>query len=132
MGSATEDTVIAEVLAADAERLEAIHSRDWDKLAEILSDDLTYTHMNGTFETKTENLVAFQVGSRFYEPRNVQIRPYGDMAIMNYDTQITIKRNPEDETGIVLQGRVMQVWRKQAGRWQVVGTQNTQLPKEGA
>jgi hypothetical protein len=90
MPSAPDETTISEVLAAEDERIAAIHAGDWDRVGEFLGDDLSYTHMSGKLENKAENMAQNAAVRRSYKHTDILVRPFGDTAVMNSGLEVTV------------------------------------------
>jgi ketosteroid isomerase-like protein len=121
------DPVIDEVLSAANAHLAAIHTGDWDSLADHLADDLTYTHMNSHVENKSENIAGLQRAPRVYESSDVRVRALGESAaILTGINTVTIPVAAGEPRVIV--GRILQVWRKTSGNWQLAAHQTTGIP----
>jgi hypothetical protein len=123
-----DKVVVAEVLAAEEARIAAIHAADWDLLSDFLGSDLTYTHMNGKLENKAENLAALQAVSRSYKRSDLQVRTFGDIAVMNGGFEATMAPLPDGTPERKLTGRAIQVWAKRDGAWQMIAFQATAVP----
>jgi ketosteroid isomerase-like protein len=124
----TDQKVIDEVLAAEAERLHAIRTRDWDALDLILGDDLSYVHSDtGLYEDKAANLATLHASPRSYVRRDLRVRPYGDVAVLTGEIDITIDaiENVSPEQHIF--SFATQVWVQRDGRWQMVVFQATMI-----
>ncbi len=125
--SAPADRDIAAVKAADAERIRATTSNDFEALGKVLADDLVYTHSSGTTETKAEFIEALRSGRAKYqsiEPSDLRVRLYGTMALVNGQSKVvTGGREPK-----TFEIRWTQAWVKRGGRWQLVNWQSTKLP----
>jgi ketosteroid isomerase-like protein len=124
----SDEVVVAEVLAAEEERIAAIHLADWDRVSEFLGSDLTYTHMNGKLETKAQNLAAMQSATRSYKRSDLQVRTFGDVAVMNGGFEATMAPLPDGTPERKLVGRAIQVWAKRDGAWQMIAFQATAVP----
>lgn len=124
----SDETVIAEVLAAEEARLAAIHASDWNALERFLGEDLTYTHMSGKIDTKAENIEGLKNGPRTYKRSDLRVRPYGNFAVMNGILDVTMLPLPDGTPGNLLHGRVVQVWVRRDDRWQMIVFQATAVP----
>lgn len=111
------DAEVAEVLDAQRAWLRGIATRDWDALAELVSDDFTYTHTHGQTDTRTEWLAALQAGTKLTEVEEVAVRLHTDVALVSGVLQNTL----------VIEGRVvhafqhaLQVWAREHGSWRLL------------
>jgi len=125
MTSSSDETTVAEVLAAEEARIAAVHAGDWERLSDFLGGDLTYTHMSGKIETKAENLASTKAVSRSYKRSDLKVRPFGDMAVMNGGFEATMAPLPDGTPERKLVGRALQVWAKRDGAWQMIAFQAT-------
>jgi hypothetical protein len=128
--SSRDEQVIVEVLATEGDRLAAIHAADWSRLSELLGEDLTYTHMSGLFENKEENILGLHARPRTYERRDLVVRPLGDVAVMNGLIDVAMPELPDGTPARALHGRVVQVWARRDGRWQMIVFQATAVPAD--
>ena len=128
MADNMDQQVIDEVLEAEAARLHAIDSRDWAALDLLIGDDLSYVHSDtGQYEDKASNMTTLQASPRSYVRRDLKVRPYGDVAVMTGEIEITVDAisNVSPERHIF--SFATQVWVKREGRWQMVVFQATML-----
>ncbi len=87
------DDVAEEVKKVEQRRVEALTSRDYAALEKLLGDDLTYTHSNGRFQTKPQLLASLRSGDleyRLMQHADVQVRPYGDTAVMTGRSRLKV------------------------------------------
>jgi ketosteroid isomerase-like protein len=129
MTTASDETIAAEVLAAEEARIAAVHAGDWERLSDFLGSDLTYTHMNGKIENKAENLAAMKAVSRSYKRSDLKVRAFGDVAVMNGGFEATMAPLPDGTPERRLVGRALQVWAKREGAWQMIAFQATAVPE---
>jgi ketosteroid isomerase-like protein len=119
---------IEEVLAAEAARMTAIDARDWPALEMILGDDLSYVHSDtGIYEDKEANLVTLKASPRSYKRRDLKVRPYGDVAVMTGEIDITIDALADGTAEQHIFSRATQVWIHRDGRWQMIVFQATMI-----
>lgn len=125
----TEDaTSVAEVLAAEDERVAAINDGDWVALAATLHDRLVYNHMNGGTENKAELIQGLENGRRIYRRSELSVQVFGDAAVMNGILEIDFPERPDGTPARSVAARLLQFWHRSGGRWQLVGGQATPLP----
>jgi hypothetical protein len=130
MSTTTNEAVATEVLAAEHARVAAIRDADWTRFADFLGEDLTYTHMNGTTDTKAENLALQQASPRTYKRTDLVVRVLGDdAAVMTGGIEVTVAPLPDGTPERVLSGTILQVWARREGRWQLVAAQATGVPR---
>jgi ketosteroid isomerase-like protein len=121
-------SVIDEVLAAEAARLQAIDDRDWAALDLLLADDLSYVHSDtGRYEDKVSNMATLKASPRSYKRRDLKVRPYGDTALMTGEIDITVDALPDGTPERHIFSFTTQVWVKREGRWQMAAFQATML-----
>jgi ketosteroid isomerase-like protein len=125
---AAAQTPSDDIRAADAKRIAALVQGDVAALSPLLAEDLTYTHTNGLVENREQFLAAVSSGKIDYEvvePSDVQVRVYGNTAVMTgrADMKIKAQGNPM-AFGI----RFTSVWVKGEGGWILAAWQSTRLP----
>ena len=124
---AAENDVVDEVKKVEQRRVEALTSRDYATLEKLLADDLTYTHSNGRFQTKPQLLASLRAGDleyRLMQHADVQVRPYGDTAVMTGRSRLkVISKAHHLEVPI----RFTLVYVKRGGEWQMVAWQSAPL-----
>ena len=117
-----------EVRAADAERVRALLANDFAALEALLGDDLTYVHSNGMLDTKASYIGSLRSGASRYltmDMSDVSVRALGgDVALLNakFEARVLVRGsevNPKP--------RVMIVYVKRDGRWQMVAWQSTPI-----
>lgn len=128
MSDQAAQSVIDEVLAAEAARLRAIDERDFAALDLLLGEDLSYVHSDtGQYEDKASNMAMLQASPRSYKRRDLRVRPYGDVAVMTGEIDITV----DEIKGVSKERHIFsfatQVWVKRDTRWQMVVFQATML-----
>jgi ketosteroid isomerase-like protein len=124
-----ETTMMSAVQAADKARAAAILAKDFDALANYLSQDLIYVHSSSTREDKEQYLTklrnAFYVYSNF-EKGDVTWRFAGDCAFMNGSVVIHVTVNG---TPKVVRATYLSVWRNEGGVWRMFAWQSTPAPQ---
>lgn len=116
------------VKALELQRFEATVKNDLEALGKLLADDLTYTHSNGAVDTKAQYIEALKSGKVRYdkiEPGELQVRLYGNTAIINGEAKLSVVSEGQTKA---LSLRFTDVWARRAGRWQMVAWQSTRLP----
>ncbi len=111
------------VLAAEKPFDDGMVKSDLASVAKLLADDVDYFHSNGARETKAEVLkgIAGQVKYTAITFETTKVREYGNIVITNHNVMFT---TPKVSHHVYL----TTVWVKQAGGWQMVERQATQLP----
>jgi uncharacterized protein (TIGR02246 family) len=95
--------------------------------ARILADDFTFTTPFGELMTKAQRLAEIKPGGiQFdsYTADDVNVRVYGDTAVVTNRASLTGKRGDQDLSG---QYRVTSVFVKKGGNWQLVAAQSTRI-----
>jgi len=115
------------LLAADAERRQAMIAADTSTLARLLAEDLIWTHSSGKTESKGEVIEALAQGAVAYESLEVtEDRMLGSGG--NYVHQGVLSgravRNGETK---LLNARFLSVWQETQGQLQLVAWQSTQM-----
>jgi ketosteroid isomerase-like protein len=123
----TAADVEREVLAADDGRVKALLANDFAALELLLGDDLTYVHSNGHLDTKTSYIEGLRSGASRYltmDMSDVSVRALGDTAVLNAKFEATV----QVRSGVVNpKPRVLIVYAKRDGRWQMVAWQSTPI-----
>ncbi len=117
-----------EIRQQEARRFEAIVRGDVAALDQILSDDLTYTHATGVFETKAEFIDKMKSGQLKYEsfaPEDIRVRVYGTTGVVTGVARVKVQVKGEP---LSFQLRFTDVYVKKGNRWQMVAWQATRLP----
>jgi ketosteroid isomerase-like protein len=124
----TDQQAEQEIRQQEARRFEAIVRGDLATLEGILSDDLTYTHATGVFETKAEFLGKLKSGQVKYEsfaPQDIRVRVYGTTGVVTGVARVKVQVKGEL---LQFQLRFTDVYVKKDDRWQMVAWQATRLP----
>ena len=82
---AESNLIEREILQIEEQRYQAMMEGDFTLLDAILSDDLIFTHANGTVESKRKFLGALQSGDLKYvsiRTEDVNVRAYGSSCIL--------------------------------------------------
>jgi ketosteroid isomerase-like protein len=123
----TASEIEREVRDADAARVKALLNNDFAALEQILADDLTYVHSNGMLDTKQSYIESLRSGNTRYltmDMSDVSVRPLGDVALINakFDARVLARG-----TEINPRPRVLIVYAKRDGRWQMLAWQSTPI-----
>ena len=116
-----------EVLAADAARVKALLAQDYDAAEKLFAEEMTYCHSNGRQDTKLSYMNGLRSGSSRYAEMNMfdmTARIYGETAVLS--GKFTAKVITGGGTGEAnLLSRVLMVWVKRNGTWQMVAWEST-------
>lgn len=118
-----------EIRQRETRRVEALVRGDFGILDEILSDDLTYTHASGVYESKAQIMANLKSGQVKYEsltPEDVLVRVYGTTGVVTGLARVKVQVKSEH---LSLQLRFTNVYVKKGDRWQMVAWQATRLPQ---
>ena len=112
------------------EQANAQQKNDTAALERIWADDFTFTNSSGEVQTKAQRLAEIKSGELKFESisiDDVQVRVYGDTAVVTGRGTVKGQRRGQDLTG---QSRSTSVSVKKQGRWQVVATQITRIAQQ--
>ena len=123
-GAGLED----EVRKAESAWVTAITKNDLSGLEKILANSLVYTHSTGVVDTKASYIDSLRGGNQRYESvthDDMKLQMFGNTGVLTAKVRMTGKTKgvPFDN-----QLRVVHVWVKQQGAWQLVAHQTTRLP----
>ena len=122
-------SVEQELLAAERARRDALVADDMRAFALLIADDVTHVHTTGIVHGKAE-LIGHAGGFlRFIEidRRDLQVRMIDeDHAVMTGGMTNTVARRGHDEH-VEVNAFVTQVWKRRAGRWQIINFHATRL-----
>ena len=119
-----------EIRRLESLRFEAMVRGDLVALAQILSEDLTYTHTTGVVDSKAQLIASLESGQRHYEsitPQDVQVRVYGPVGVVTGVSLMRTKGRGRNEASS-FRIRFLDVYAKKLDRWQLVAWQSTRLP----
>ena len=100
---------------------------DIAKLETFYADTLVYTHSSGSVDDKAKYLANLKAGGTKYlsiDRDDVKVNLYGNTAIVTCHALIKLKANGTDRT---VDARMIHVYSKIKGRWQMVAHQTTKL-----
>ena len=121
------NTPAEEVRAVERQRFAALGRGDISALSNILSDDLTYTHSNGVFDSKVELLNKLQSGALKYEvfePEEIAVRVYGNTAVL---TGIAHGKAWANGTPNTFRLRYTDMYVLTGNAWRMVAWQSTRI-----
>jgi ketosteroid isomerase-like protein len=116
------------VLQLEHDWVEAYLHHDVAALETILSDDWTYSPSDGTFKTRAQAIEEFRVAPVKYDsitPQNIQVRIYGNTAIVTGDEVI---KGIDAGKPFTQHIRFTDVLVHRNGRWQAVVSHESAIP----
>ncbi len=121
------DTVGAITLLEKA-RTEALISANWDRLAELLTEDLVHVHANGQIEGKWAYIDSVRSKLDFIsiEREPLTIRTYGSCVIAT-GTMTQSVRVKGPGTVVELKAATTQVWVREGNLWKLASFQATRI-----
>jgi uncharacterized protein (TIGR02246 family) len=114
----TEDDAVTEIRNLENQRISALLSKNLDKLAKLMGDDLVHVHANGRVENKAEYLAAVAEKYEFLqiERSSLNIKLIGDAAVVSGALVQDVRIMPAN-TLIKMSAVATQVWVRRAGGW---------------
>jgi hypothetical protein len=123
-----ETQLISAVRAADDERVGAILAADRARLDAILSDQLRYTHSNGSVDTKQTFIEALVTRGTVYETCDYLLRDFhpasADIVLMTGRMNLKARSTAGSFASEV---SLLGVWRLEDGRWRFLAWQSAKL-----
>jgi uncharacterized protein (TIGR02246 family) len=115
-----------DVLKREQERVELLTSGQIDRLADLLSPTMSYTHSNAALDNKEKFLAALRSGQvkyRALKHRDVQVRlARPDVAILNGISDVSVTTGGQDQE-VPLRFTIVYV--KNGGAWQMEAWHST-------
>jgi len=121
-------SVEKEILALEEMRCAAMVARDADALAQMLHDDLVYTHSSAVVDDKGKYLDAIRSGrTRYHSIKRAdeRVRAYGDTAFVNGSAEIEVDVNGQHKSLRLL---YLDAWTRTPQGWKFVAWQSTARP----
>lgn len=118
----------AEIRALENRRYEATVAGDLDELDRLFADSCSYTHSNGSIDTKASYLESLRSGRlRYRQMERLQedITVYDATAVVQTRVRLHITAGGEDRT---INGQATITWAKVGGAWKFVAWQSTPVP----
>jgi uncharacterized protein (TIGR02246 family) len=115
------------VRAVNDQRFLAMVKGDVAALERLLADDLTYTHSNGTVETKQQFLASITAKTLEYraiEAEDVKVSLHGDTAILTGRAAVKVVNGGRE---MDLSLRFTAVYIREGGQWKLAAWQSTRL-----
>ena len=120
---------VAEVLAAEDRRYDALVGPDLPALRQLFHDRLSYAHSSGVRDTKSEYLAKIESG--YYDYARID-HPVERVDVLG-DTAVVVGRMNAD---LLVQGSpktldvlALAVWTRDTGEWKLVAYASTPLPR---
>lgn len=131
LGADTNPAAESEVKALQLKLAELIVHADWDEYAKHLGADYLHTGYLGRVEGKDEALATLRDPKRKIivmelEPRDQQVRIYGDTAVSIAECTISVRESGQIKSRSV---RLIGVFVKHDGQWYEVAEQATTIGK---
>jgi len=125
----SDQTVIAEIEALDAQRRAALVDKNFSALANLLDDAMLYVHSSAVAEDKALYLKKLTDGLYNYSALKSLRRAHrvlGDVVLVDGDLEISVRVSGVDK---VVNSRYLQVWARRAGGWKMISWQSTPIPQ---
>jgi ketosteroid isomerase-like protein len=122
-GSAVEQAV----LKAEQSWVDSLLKSDTAALDALYAETLVYTHSSGSVDDKAKYIAAIKSGATKYlsiDREEVKVNVYGAAAVVTCKVMMKLTANGENRT---VNARMIHVYAKQKGRWQMVAHQTTRL-----
>ena len=124
----SSEAVSAALQSQERAWAEAFKNRDRSVLSEVLADDFVFTDDEGNLYDKAKYIAAvmdvIQVTS--YTVDDMTVRVYGDSGVVVGRWMGTMSIDGKDASGAF---RFTDILVRRDGRWQVVASQDTRLPR---
>ena len=118
----------AEIIAADKAWAAAITTKDFAALEKLLADDLVYSHSTGVVDTKKSYIDSQKSGVQKYisvDHSDPKVQLYGNTAVLTSGLKMHTETKGTEQTASF---RLIRVWAKKDGHWQLIAHQTTRLP----
>jgi ketosteroid isomerase-like protein len=119
-----------DLLAAEDQLQKALVKGDTETLSTLLTDDYLRTPPTTPNTTKAQYFEAIHSGAIKYlsfETKEATYRTYGITVIVNSVTAIRVSVNGQQRDEVL---RLINVWVKQDGRWQLAAVQGNPMPTQ--
>jgi len=123
----TNDTIEAQVLAADEARYQALYGRDVAALKQMLVENYVHTHATGKTDDRAGFLASIDAGRyRFVlaERTEQQVRVAGSAALLSGKTRTTLDVAGDTK---VMNNAFVTIWVQVDSTWRLLHWQATQL-----
>ncbi|CAN5758246.1 hypothetical protein BH09PSE5_BH09PSE5_05690 [soil metagenome] len=121
LADTTADVAVAEqqVRSLEQARIDALSRHDVETVSALMAEELVHIHVTGKVENKRDFIEHLRAQPRKTERLSLDVRVYGDTAVMTGDVANTLTR-PGQTTPEVVTMRVTQVAHRSAGSWKFV------------
>jgi ketosteroid isomerase-like protein len=116
-----------EIVAVEHERCRLINAGEWEALAALLAEELTFVHSNGVIEDKAQWIANVKKPRRYFFRDAIEVKSFGDVAITTGGL-IHVFLDDDGAPTRVLPVAVLQVWVKRDGGWKLFANQHTRVP----
>lgn len=124
LAASAQESTEQQILKLEEQWTQGLIKADAAFLEQLYTDDIVYTHTNGTVNNKTEVLSGIKSGKAKYlsvERSDVKVQSHGDMAIVTFRAVIRVNT-------VTLPSRILHVFVRQNGAWRMAAYQSTRLP----
>lgn len=117
------------IIELDRKRMDAMASKDYATLENVIGDDLVYTHSSARLDTKASLIGNMKAGTTVYKsviPSDVKAQDLGETVVLTGLARIKVNSGGKAmEFGV----RFTDVYAKRDGRWQMVVWHSTKTPE---
>jgi ketosteroid isomerase-like protein len=114
-------------LKLEQEWVVALTQSDTDALERIYHNDLVYTHSSGAVDSKISYIASLKSGDTKYQSLDrteIKVSVYGSTAIATCRAEIRLLNKGQP---VNLTARLLHVYLRQNGRWQMIAHQSTRI-----
>jgi len=119
----------AEVKRVELDMAQTIIHADWNQYSAHLMDDYMLSDRNGVIQNKAAMMAALREGNEKvldFAPEELNVRVYGDTAIVTGHFTVVQRRNGRVDTFL---SRQTDVFLKRGGKWLLAASQATSVAK---
>lgn len=130
MSKHTNVAYLHELEKCEDRRYKAMIERDLSSLADLLNDDLLYTHSSAKTDTKAQYLASLESGATIYKSVSrdqITIRVYDNIALINGHVVLEATVDGVDR---LLDNMFLNAWVKTEKGWQMTAWASTPIPKK--